>query len=789
MSTPAAVLDFPALAQAALPHAERLLREWFPEGKRTGHEFKIGNLSGNKGDSLSVNINTGRWSDFAADESGGDLISLYAAIHRISQGEAARKLSEEIGFSGNGHQPPAPAKDEPPAIPIIPVPDDVVSINAFKHPVHGKPSRLWAYRDRAGRLLGYQARFDFKKDGQPDKAVFPVLWASKAEKRPWWRCVGFPQPLPLYNADLIAQRPDAPIIICEGCKAADAAAELSSKAVVTTWPAGAASVLLADWSPLHGRDVIFWPDADPEGLDAMARLAEVLEGKVKNVLSFKPPEGVVKGWDAADALAEGWTREKIVARLRKPGEWTPPKREAEEEEPEEDGGDDLPVAYSEDALAHIFSERHADDLRYVPEWSAWLSWTGHTWKKDSTLCVFDFIRAVTREKSRELAAFLRAEGKSLASARKLASAQVVAAVERLARSDSRHVVPAERLDADPLLLGTPGGIVDLRTGKLRPGEREDYIAKSTLVTPSGDCPQWRACLADWTGGDGDLAAYLRRLPGYSTTGITREHCAFFLYGPARAGKTSFTETTARVLGDYATTAPIELLTPDAREHPTMIAGLAGARLVLMSETEEGRFFAESRFKRLVGGDKMSARYMRADYFTFSPQCKLLFHGNHRPRLKTTDESMKRRLHVIPFTQPVPVEAVEKGLVDRLVAEEGPGILAWAIQGCLEWQREGLNPPLAVTGAVDKYFAAEDAFGRWLEENCVEGNQHTATSKALWNSWKVWAEDHGEAVLYQRWLSQRLEAKGFIPDRFKGGAHGFREVGLISNPEGVLKDVE
>jgi putative DNA primase/helicase len=196
-----------------------------------------------------------------------------------------------------------------------------------------------------------------------------------------------------------------------------------------------------------------------------------------------------------------------------------------------------------------------------------------------------------------------------------------------------------------------------------------------------------------------------------------------------------------------------------------MAGLRGARLVTSIETEQGRRWAESKLKALTGGDKISARFMRQDFFEFIPQFKLVVAGNHKPSIRTIDEAMRRRLHLVPFTVTIPPKQRDKTLPERLLAERD-GILAWAVQGCLEWQRIGLQPPPAVMAATEEYFEAEDALGRWLDECCLRGPNHVELSATLFASWKSWAEAAGEFVGSQRRLTDLLLARGFEKARHK-----------------------
>ena len=200
----------------------------------------------------------------------------------------------------------------------------------------------------------------------------------------------------------------------------------------------------------------------------------------------------------------------------------------------------------------------------------------------------------------------------------LASAKTVAAVERLAKADRRLAATIAQWDADQWLLNTPGGAVDLRTGKMRPAQIYDYATKITAVGPGGDCPTWRLFLRRITGNDDELIAFLRRMCGYALTGVTSEHALFFLYGTGANGKSVFINTVAGIIADYHKTAPIEtFVASNSERHPTDLAGLRGARLVTATETEEGKPWAEAKIKTLTGGDKISARFMKQDFFEFS----------------------------------------------------------------------------------------------------------------------------------------------------------------------------
>ena len=395
------------------------------------------------------------------------------------------------------------------------------------------------------------------------------------------------------------------------------------------------------------------------------------------------------------------------------------------------------------------------------------TYRGSRWERESTLLAYDLARLICRDAASSCRnAKLRA---------KLSSAATVAAVERLARADRCHASTTEIWDRDPWLLNTPGGVVDLHTGHVAPHDRALAMTKITLATPRGDCPTWRAFLATVTGGDLELQTYLQRVAGYCLTGVTSEHALFFLYGTGANGKSVFANTLTAILGDYATVAAMDMFMATTSErHPTDMASLRGARVVTSIETEQGRRWAESKLKALTGGDKITARFMRQDFFEFIPQFKLLVAGNHKPAIRNVDEAMRRRLHMVPFTVTIPPAKRDKQLPDRLLAERD-GILAWAIEGCLSWQRTGLKPPTAVMAATDEYFEAEDALGRWLDERCEMGPNDTETSASLFADWKSWADANGEFVGSIKRFAENLTNRGFERwrDRQTKGFRGLR----------------
>jgi hypothetical protein len=297
-------IDFAGVNTAALAACPGILQQWLPAGRLLGREYRCGDLSGGPGKSLSVNIETGAWADFATDAKGGDLVSLYAAVRGLRPSVAAIELAETLGIPQA-----APSRSEGrkqcrqdvprDPDPIIPVPAGVPA-PSFRHGNFGQPSSKWEYLTGDGELIGYICRWD-PPEG---KETLPYVWTANG-----WAWKSFPKPRPLYGLDRLAQRPDAPVLIVEGEKCADAAVMLLPAYVVVAWPGGAQAFKYADLSPLKGRKILLWPDADEPGIKAMNDLATLLDAAEVKILD---PSGQPKGWDAADALAEGWNKARTL---------------------------------------------------------------------------------------------------------------------------------------------------------------------------------------------------------------------------------------------------------------------------------------------------------------------------------------------------------------------------------------------------------------------------------------------------------------------------------------------
>jgi P4 family phage/plasmid primase-like protien len=403
---------------------------------------------------------------------------------------------------------------------------------------------------------------------------------------------------------------------------------------------------------------------------------------------------------------------------------------------------------SEDDVALAFTKAHGNTLRFDHDIGQWFEWAGMRWQKDGCHRAFTYARTMARE--------IGGAGK----------ASFAGGVEKFARADPVHAVTSEIWDSDPLLLGTPRGTVDLRDGSFAPARPEDHNTKLTGVAPAhGEPVRWLQFLHEATAGDHGLMRFLQQMAGYCLTGLTDEHALFFIYGPGGNGKSVFLNILNHVFGDYATTASMDTFTASKSDrHPTDLAMLKGARLVSASETEEGRAWAEARIKQLTGGDRISARFMRQDFFEFSPAFKLVIVGNHAPVLTNVDDAMRRRFNIVPFThkptQPDP-------LLEQKLKEEAPQILAWAIEGCIDWQRNRLVRPEIVSMTTQDYFDDQDLFGQWIADRCERGANKWEQPTPLYNDWVEYARVAGDDPGTLKALGSKLKRNGFQSGKVRG----------------------
>jgi len=414
--------------------------------------------------------------------------------------------------------------------------------------------------------------------------------------------------------------------------------------------------------------------------------------------------------------------------------------------------------------------RHGQDIRYCHTWGKWLVWDGKRWRIDDTaqveqmakqtiLSIYDEARSTLSDDERQK---LAKHAISSESNRRIHD------MLALVKTEPSIAINHYELDKDVDLLNVQNGTLDLKTGKLQPHNRKDLITRITNIShePDAACPKWDAFLDRIMSGNQSLISFLQCAVGYSLTGNTREHVLFFMYGTGANGKSTFAETVMALLGDYSQKAPTSMLTVKKYEGiPNDIARLVGVRFVTVAEVEDGKRLAESVVKDLTGGDKLTARFMRQEWFDFVPTHKLWIYGNHEPVIRGNDHGIWRRIKKIPFSVTIPDEEQNKMLKEEL-QEELSGILAWTVRGCMEWRRIGLQAPKEVQMATKQYKEDMDIIGLFLTECCQKESGVVAAGE-LYRAYQAWTTRYGEYCQTQKKFSQSLKERGFALDKQAG----------------------
>ncbi|HRG95636.1 MAG TPA: phage/plasmid primase, P4 family [Polyangiaceae bacterium] len=455
-------------------------------------------------------------------------------------------------------------------------------------------------------------------------------------------------------------------------------------------------------------------------------------------------------------------------------------REIHERRKRKAEAENTPAAYTDLGSASHLALELGHVVRYVGTWSSWLVFDGRRWVRDEQRRVealaADVIRADLARAAEEIK--VAAETNTLApgandrvkwALKSHDAKRIRAAVSLIPAADQRLAITHRALDCDPWALNVANGTLDLRTGKLRPHDSADLVTKlvPVIFDPAAKCPTWETFLVKAMGGDAELVAYLQRMIGYALTGVVREHVLGFLFGGGANGKSTFLSTMHALFGDYGARAPRGLLFKhQGSQHETNLTTLFAARFVSCAEIGEADAFDEALVKDLTGGDPISARRMREDFWTFDPTHKLFIAGNHRPRVRGTDEGIWRRIRLIPWSVEIPKAERDPELPTKLLAEL-PGILAWAVRGCAAWQAQGLGEPVAVSEATAAYREASDPLREFFEGYLVFGDHGAKVARrVLREAYELWARENGAEPLGAKRFAEGLRIRGVTDSKVR-----------------------
>lgn len=553
---------------------------------------------------------------------------------------------------------------------------------------------------------------------------------------------------------------------------------------------GDGGYVVAPPSIIQRKKYVWLTEAEPVAA-APDWLVELVSDKQREDVAHKVIQGISKGERdntifrfACSLRARGFDYDKAkVLVLQIANECSPPL-------PQGEAIKCLDSAWKYDPNFHLTDMGNADrlvyqhglDLKYVPDFRAWLSWDGTRWlfdadgevvrrAKDTALTIIEEAR--TEKDDSRRAALLKHASASQGEKR-------VRAMVSLAQCELP--LSSARLDGDEWLLNTQNGVIDLRAGELILPRRELYITKQISIQhdSSARCPLWIKFLNQIFDDDQELIGFVQRAVGYTLTGSTREQVLFFLHGTGANGKTVLLSVLLHLLGDYGTQARAETLMvnkfKDGSSASPDIARLRGTRLVSVSEVEEGQQFAESLVKQMTGGDLLTARYLYGKDFTFKPNFKIWLAGNHKPIIKGDDYAIWRRIRLIPFDVTIPGDQQDRELVPKLIGE-APGILNWAIAGCQQWLRDGLQPPEVVNMATNEYRDEMDVMRMFINDRCVLGSDKHVAASTLYECFKQWSEENIGWVMKQQKFGRKLREHGFRKERTARGNHYFG-IGLL-----------
>lgn len=414
-------------------------------------------------------------------------------------------------------------------------------------------------------------------------------------------------------------------------------------------------------------------------------------------------------------------------------------------------------------LALAVAQRHHGRVLWVEKRQLFFWFNGHFWLQDEINVVRGMVHAFLLERGHAIKVAARggdSKSRERAESRSnhLQSARVLSNVLFILKSLPSVAAHPNDFDRDPALMGTPSGTADLKTGTTRAADPADRITKSAGAVPGGKCPKWLKFFFDFTGGDLEKMAYLKRLLGYSITAEMSEHVIVFFHGSGGNGKSVFTAIWYAAAGGYACAISDRALIQSANPpHASVLAAMLGKRVGFLNEVPAGARFNEPEIKKLSSGDPTGVNFMRGDTFDMKPTAKIIITGNNRPTLSNVDRAIRRRFHMVDCChRPT---TINPNLIAELM-EELPGILQWMIEGAAEWYRVGLCPPPSVLAATEKYFESEDKVGQWLADRTEKGADFFTPTTALYDDLRRYAATHGFTPPGLKQMGEDLEKRDY-----------------------------
>jgi len=716
-----------SVAAAALGQARSLLREWLPAGKVEGNTYKVGNINGDNGQSLTVWFDKGNFKDFSNPAiKGGNLVALYAQIRGIAYREANEELAERFGIA----RPELRRQNR--WVPVMPVPDFAPLDDAgwpkleFAIPA-GEITAWWAYLNADGQTLFYRVRVEMAGA----KQFRPITYCRNQDSGAMaWTVLAPPAPRPLYGLEYLAAMPDAPVLVVEGEKACDAARLLLPDWCCVTYGSSSISEKNTDWGPLLQRKtrIVIWPDNDRPGVKAASECALILQ--IRNPEIIQPSPEWSEGWDLANGLTEGWTTARTVEYLE--SHLIQPAKSR----PTLDATDPMAIARS-----WATNNVETDSGRILHHWDErWFKWSGAAYQS-----------LLEKDMKAELWRYLT--DVAVLADQRHANQRIVGDVS--AALEAHLNIPKPRIDP-PCWIGkrlvqgqnlaaVENGILNLDSGELSDPTPHYFNLHHSPVAflPGQHSPAWLDFLDTIWPGDPEQVETLQEMFGYLLAGDASQQKIFMIIGPARSGKGTIGQVIEALLGHDAIARP----TSSAFSGTFGNEGLVGRSLAIISdmrvEPKEARSIVETLLS-ISGGDSINVERKYQTPWRGKLNTRFLMLTNELPKLWDAAGALPSRFIVL-VTRISFLGKEDRTLLPR-IKDELPGVLNWAIQGWRRLCRRGrFIQPTSAEELVDQFRVLSSPISEFVWSKCVTGNEAADAVSELadiYKAYKEWCEEQG-----------------------------------------------